>query len=148
VMSVHSMRRYVFSVLLVAVVAASILSLGQVEASTITEWTLPTDPSGPLEGSTEASVCLHHLGVSPIPPCAFSGERHHIGRASRPCPALHERDETDADTSASSHGSAALAACKGVELVLYLPPEAPISRPTSEASPQGPEAMLRGRCLP
>lgn len=41
------MRRYVSSVLLVSVVAASILSLGQVEASTITEWTVPTVGSGP-----------------------------------------------------------------------------------------------------
>ncbi len=43
-----SMRRYVSSALLVAVIAASILSLSQVEASTINEWTIPTASSSPL----------------------------------------------------------------------------------------------------
>jgi len=43
------MRRYVSSALLVAVVAVSILSLSQVEAATITEWTIPTAYSYPYD---------------------------------------------------------------------------------------------------
>ena len=45
--SMSSRRRHACSMLLVVVVVASILSLTQVEAATITEWTIPTSSSDP-----------------------------------------------------------------------------------------------------